>query len=80
MPTLASWCPSAGLALVLLSFAWAQAETLDDIASAGKERIAIDVAIAPFGMADDEMRPTGSDVETARLLAKDHGVKLETGG
>src|SRR5450432_3159157 len=69
----------AGLALatVSLSFAPAQADTLDNIKKAGKVRIAIDTAIPPFGMTDDKMQPAGSDVDTAQLLAKDLGVKLE---
>ncbi len=55
----------------------AQADTLDDIRKAGTVRIAIDTAIPPFGMTDDNMQPAGSDVDTARLLAEDLGVKLE---
>jgi polar amino acid transport system substrate-binding protein len=55
----------------------AHADTLDDIKKAGKVRIAIDLAIPPFGMTDDKMQATGSDVDTARLLAKDLGVDLE---
>jgi polar amino acid transport system substrate-binding protein len=67
----------AGLALAALSLAPAQADTLDSIKKAGKVRIAIDTAIPPFGMTDDKLQPTGSDVDTARLLAKDLGVALE---
>src|SRR4249919_2983913 len=69
----------AGLALATLSlsFAPAQADTLDNIKKAGKVRIAIDTAIPPFGMTDDKLQPTGSDVDTAQLLAKDLGVILE---
>ena len=69
----------AGLALAVLSlsFAPAQADTLDNIKKAGKVRIAIDTAIPPFGMTDDKLQPTGSDVDTAQLLAKDLGVSLE---
>jgi polar amino acid transport system substrate-binding protein len=71
-----------GLALAavvaLLSFGLpAQADTLDDIRQAKKIRIAIDLAIPPFGMTDDKLQPTGSDVDVARLLAKDLGVELE---
>lgn len=64
--------------IALMSFvAAAEADTLDDIRKAGKVRIAIDTAIPPFGMTDDKMQPAGSDVDTARLLAKDLGVPLE---
>ena len=56
--------------------AWA--DTLDEIKKAGKIRIAIDTAIPPFGMTDDKMQPTGSDVDLARLLANHLlGVQLE---
>jgi polar amino acid transport system substrate-binding protein len=68
----------AGAALVFsCGFAAAHADTLDDIKKAGRVRIAIDLAIPPFGMTDDKMQATGSDVDTARLLAKDLGVELE---
>ncbi|WP_428686093.1 transporter substrate-binding domain-containing protein [Reyranella sp.] len=67
----------AVLALAALGGAVAQADTLDDIKKAGKVRIAIDLAIPPFGMNDDKMQPAGSDVDLARLLAKDLGVQLE---
>lgn len=67
-----------GAALALVSFGLAaHADTLDDIRKAGKIRIAIDLAIPPFGMTDDKMQPAGSDVDLARLLAKDLGVALE---
>lgn len=73
--------PILGAAFAVLAvFAFgaaAQADTLDDIRKAGKIRIAIDLAIPPFGMADDKMQPAGSDVDLARLLAKDLGVQLE---
>ncbi len=67
-----------GATLALLSFGVsAHADTLDEIKKAGKIRVAIDTAIPPFGMTDDKMQPTGSDVDLARLLAKDLGVQLE---
>ena len=45
--------------------------------AAKKIRVAIDLGSPPFGTNDASMNPTGSDVETARLLAKDLGVELE---
>lgn len=66
----------AAFALTALG-AVAHADTLEDIKKAGKVRIAIDLAIPPFGMTDDKMQPAGSDVDLARLLAKDLGVQLE---
>src|SRR5258707_5367299 len=68
----------AGAAIAFLSLGLsAHADTLDDIRKAGKIRIAIDLAIPPFGMTDDKMQPTGSDVDLARLLRRDMGVELE---
>jgi polar amino acid transport system substrate-binding protein len=68
----------ASVAIALMSLVTvAQANTLDDIRKAGKVRIAIDTAIPPFGMTDDKMQPSGSDVDTAKLLAQDLGVQLE---
>jgi polar amino acid transport system substrate-binding protein len=77
MPTIPSRHAIAGFAFALLSILSAKADTFEDIKKDGRVRIAIDVAIPPFGMTDDKMQPTGSDVETARLLAKDLGVNLE---
>jgi len=55
----------------------AHADALDDIMATKKIRIATDLAIPPSGMIDDQMKPVGSDVETAQLLAKDWGLELE---
>ncbi len=53
------------------------ADQLDTITAAKKIRIAIDMAVPPYGMKDDKLNSTGSDVETAQLLAKDFGLELE---
>ena len=55
----------------------ARADQLDDLMKSGKIRVSTDVAIPPAGMLDAQMRPVGSDVETAQLLAKDWGLQLE---
>jgi len=55
----------------------AQADALDNIMKSGTIRVSTDLAIPPSGMMDSSMKPTGSDVETAQLLAKDWGLKLE---
>src|SRR6201995_4974583 len=55
----------------------ASADALDDIKKAGKIRIAIDLGGPPYGMTDDKMQPSGSDVETAKALAKDWGLEFE---
>ncbi len=67
----------AALALLMGGTAPAWADHLDDIMKSGTIRIATDVAIPPAGMMNSQMQPIGSDVETARLLAKDWGLKLE---
>ena len=59
------------------AMASAHADQLDDIKAAKKIRVAIDLGVPPYGMTDGQMKATGSDVETARLLAKDLGVELE---
>lgn len=55
----------------------ASADALSDIKSANKIRIGIDLGAPFYGYVDEKMQPVGSDVEAARLLAKDLGVELE---
>jgi polar amino acid transport system substrate-binding protein len=55
----------------------AMADELADIKKAGKIRIAIAMGTPLFSYVDENLKPTGSDVDTAALLAKDLGVKLE---
>ena len=55
----------------------AHADALDDIQKAKKIRIAIDLGVPPYGMTDDKMAPSGSDVDTAKALAKDWGLEFE---
>jgi len=55
----------------------AHADTWDDIQKAKKIRIAIDLGVPPYGMTDDKMAPSGSDVDTAKALAKDWGLEFE---
>ena len=64
-------------AVLLATCAAVNADALDDIRAAKKIRIAIDLGVAPYGMTDEKMQPTGSDVDTAKLLAKDFGVEFE---
>lgn len=63
--------------LVMISGRPAFADLLDDIMQAKAIRISTDLAIPPSGMMDGSMKPTGSDVEVAELLASDWGLKLE---
>lgn len=50
---------------------------LADIKASGTLRVGIDLGAPFYGFVDDKMQPTGSDVDAARLLAKDLGLKLE---
>ena len=69
----------AALAMVACLFGpqQVQADVLDDIRKARKIRIAVDLGVPPYGMTDEKLQPTGLDVETARMLAKDWGVEFE---
>ncbi|MFD1628068.1 transporter substrate-binding domain-containing protein [Azospirillum griseum] len=55
----------------------AKADVLDDVMKAKKIRVAVAMGIPLFAFVDKNLKATGSDVETARLLAKDMGVELE---
>ena len=55
----------------------ASANALEEIQKRGEIRVATDLSIPPSGMLDASMKPVGSDVETAELLAKDWGLKLK---
>lgn len=70
---------TAGICLMLLGGIYkpAVADTLDDIRKRGKLLVALDLGSPPFGMNDANMQPTGSDVESAKLLAQDLGFPLE---
>jgi len=69
---------AAFAAIVFLAAAApSRADGLDDIKAAKKLRVAIDLGLPPYGMTDDKMQPTGSDVETGRQLARDLGVEFE---
>ena len=60
-----------------IAFPAAASDALTNIMARKKLRVATDMGIAPFGMLDGSMKPTGSDVEVARALAADWGVELE---
>lgn len=54
-----------------------RADLLDQIRLNGKIRVAISLGTPLFGFAGPDKQPTGSDIETARLIAKDLGVAIE---
>lgn len=55
----------------------ANADTLSDIKQRKKVLIGIDLTFPPFGLLDKNLKPIGSDVSAAKMLAKDLGVELE---
>ncbi|EDW2056453.1 transporter substrate-binding domain-containing protein [Salmonella enterica subsp. enterica] len=65
------------LGAIALGTGIARADQLDAIMAARKIRVAIDMAVPPYSMKDDKLNLIGSDVETARLLAKDLGLELQ---
>jgi polar amino acid transport system substrate-binding protein len=64
-----------GTALIMGSAA--RADTLSDIKAAKVIRIATDLGNPPFGFKNEKLEAEGYDVDSARLLAQDLGVKLE---
>ena len=80
MGTLRLYRILASLAFVVaLATPWTASaqKALDTILSRGKVIVGIDLAVVPFGYQDEKQQPAGSEVETAKLLAKDLGVQLE---
>ncbi|CAD0216009.1 L-cystine-binding protein FliY [Rhizobium rhizogenes] len=68
----------AGLgAIVAGAMPAAAQDGLAAIKAAGKIRVALEFGRPPWGYKDDALKPTGSDYETASLLARDLGVMLE---
>jgi polar amino acid transport system substrate-binding protein len=68
---------AAALLALALGAPPAGAQALDRILKEKKIRITAEVTSPPFGILDKDNKPTGSEIETARQLAKDMGVELE---
>ncbi|MBI3709888.1 MAG: transporter substrate-binding domain-containing protein [Proteobacteria bacterium] len=68
---------TAACLLLGLGIGQADAQVLDRIMKEKKIRITAQVDSAPFGILDKNNKPTGSEIETARQIAKDLGVELE---
>lgn len=70
----------AGAAAAMLASALPAhaADKLDAIKKRGTIVVGIDFSHPPFGGINDKGEQVGSDLETAELLARDLGVKLET--
>jgi len=69
---------AAALALAALAQApLAHADALADIKKAGVIKIAVPQDFPPFGSVGGDLKPVGYDIDTAALIAKEMGVKLE---
>jgi polar amino acid transport system substrate-binding protein len=64
-------------AILFVASAGARADALDDIRKAGVLRVAVPQDFPPFGSVGADMMPLGYDIDTAKLLAKELGVKSE---
>ncbi|WP_431819444.1 transporter substrate-binding domain-containing protein [Burkholderia sp. F1] len=77
MKTVARMFAALAASCLLATSASAWSNTLEAIKQRQKIIVAVDISAPPYGMLDEQARQTGSDVEAARLLAKDLGVALE---
>lgn len=68
---------AAAAAALMIAATVAQADVLENIKKSGKVRIAVAMGSPEYSYVDSDLKATGSDVETARLIAKDLGVKLD---
>ncbi len=68
-------CATFAALIALASPAFA--DELDDIMKAGVIKIAVPQDFPPFGSVGKDLQPEGYDVDVARLLAKELGVKIE---
>lgn len=65
------------LAMVALPFTSAQADQLTDILEAGEIKIGVPENFPPFGSVGKTLEHEGYDVDVAKLIAEDLGVKLK---
>jgi polar amino acid transport system substrate-binding protein len=69
---------AAAFALAALAQApLAHADALADIKKAGVLKVAVPQDFPPFGSVGGDLKPVGYDIDTAALIAKEMGVKLE---
>jgi len=74
-----SFAVTLGVSILALaaSAASLNAASLEEIKKRGVIRVATDLGVPPYASTDANMQPQGSDVDTAKKLAADLGVKLE---
>ncbi|WP_322999598.1 transporter substrate-binding domain-containing protein [Castellaniella sp.] len=77
MSTFATTRMLAILTLSLTALSPSHAADLADIRQAGEIRVATSLSVPPYTFTDAQMQADGSDVATAKLLAKDLGVSLK---
>lgn len=66
--------------LLLATVLWAthaRGDSLDDIMARKKLIVGSGLVVPPYNFLDDKLQPAGSDIDVARLLAKDMGVDIE---
>lgn len=67
----------AAVALLSVSGAAASAQSLlEDIVKRGTINVGVSLGTPPYGLTNDQMQPDGFDVNLAKLIARDLGVKL----
>ena len=67
----------AGLIIGLFPFTAPHADQLEDILKSGEIKIAVPENFPPFGSVGKSLEHEGYDVDVAKLIAEDLGVKLE---
>ncbi|GGH07259.1 ABC transporter substrate-binding protein [Alsobacter metallidurans] len=66
-----------GLGLAIVSAGVASAQNLlDDIIKRGVINVGVSLGTPPYGLTNSSMEPDGYDVELAKLIARDLGVKI----
>lgn len=76
----AKFLGAVGVAVGLLAAAQphtARADALEAITKAGVLKVAVPQDFPPFGSVGPDLKPLGYDIDTAALIAKEMGVKLE---
>lgn len=68
---------TAAVAFAALTAPAAHADVLDTIKKSGVLRVAVPQDFPPFGTVGPDLKPRGYDIDTAALIAKEMGVKLE---
>lgn len=71
------WLSAAILGVLTMLPNAAIAQTVDDIIARGKLVVAIDTTTPPYAFLDDNLQPTGFDIEVANKMGEALGVPVE---